>query len=522
MYLVITASKDTYITNKILENEYSASDANLGRAGTIDIFKLYNENKLSGTGSQTEISRGLIKFDFKSKVLDLMSGTLNLNHSSFKANLVMSDLMGSQFSPPNFKLILFPLSKSWDEGNGRDVTSFADLDVSNWITSSFSSSTESYWTVTGANSSGYLGESTIDIIASGNLSDGDGTKSLFVTQQFDEGNEDLSMDITTIVSATVAGLLPDQGFRIGFSGTQETDEKTRFVKRFASRHVSNRELIPRIVITWDDTVFDHHKNFYFDTSGSLFLNNFHRSRPADIRSGTYGDLVTGSDCMLVRIMTGSYTKWATASQHQAGTKIHYKTETYNYMTGVYSATFAIPSNDSTTTVDSDTIRGIIAKSGSINFDVHWFSLDKNQVYHTGSVTIKKGDRTSYDTISRDIQINVTNARSTYRQNDVAKFRIFASDIKATRAAVKLPIDLDSVILDEVYYRVRDADSKKIIVPFMKSNNGTRVSTDGAGMFFEVRMDTFDIGRTYTFDFLIIDRGIEQVVSSDNIRFRVDS
>jgi hypothetical protein len=516
MYLVVTASKDTYITNKILENQFSASDANLGRAGSLDIFKLYDENKLNGTGSQTEVSRALIQFDFKGKILELMSGTLNLNHSSFKAKLVLSDVKGSQFSPPNFKLILFPLSKSFDEGNGRDVTSFADLDRANWITSSYSNATEAYWAVTGAN------KLDSDIIASGNLSDGDGVKNLFITQQFDEGNEDLQMDVTTIVSATVAGIISDHGFRISFSGTQETDSKTRFVKRFASRHVSNRELIPKIVVTWDDTVFDHHKNFYFDTSGSIFLNNFHRSRPAEILSGTYGDPVTGSNCILIRLMTGSYTKWVTASQHQAGTRMHYTTETYNYVTGVYSATFAIPANDSTTTVDSDSIRGIIAKSGSVNFDVHWFSLDKNIVYHTGSLTIKKGDRTSYDTISRDLQVRVINMRSTYRQNDIAKFRIFANDIKATQRVVKLPVKLDPVVLDEIYYRVRDADSKKIIVPFMRSNNGTRVSTDGSGMFFKVRMDTFDVGRTYTFDFLVIDRDIEQVITTDHLRFRVDN
>ena len=43
MYLVITASKDTYITNKIIDNKFRVKDANVGRAGSIDIFKLYAE-----------------------------------------------------------------------------------------------------------------------------------------------------------------------------------------------------------------------------------------------------------------------------------------------------------------------------------------------------------------------------------------------------------------------------------------------------------------------------------------------
>ena len=44
MYRILTASKDTYITNKIINNSFRATDANLGSAGTLDLFKLYDEN----------------------------------------------------------------------------------------------------------------------------------------------------------------------------------------------------------------------------------------------------------------------------------------------------------------------------------------------------------------------------------------------------------------------------------------------------------------------------------------------
>ncbi len=46
MYLNITASKDTYIQNKILSNRFRTSDANVGQAGTLDLFKLYGESSL--------------------------------------------------------------------------------------------------------------------------------------------------------------------------------------------------------------------------------------------------------------------------------------------------------------------------------------------------------------------------------------------------------------------------------------------------------------------------------------------
>ena len=43
-----TGSMDTYITNKIINNESRATGANVGYASTIDLFKLYGETTLKG------------------------------------------------------------------------------------------------------------------------------------------------------------------------------------------------------------------------------------------------------------------------------------------------------------------------------------------------------------------------------------------------------------------------------------------------------------------------------------------
>ena len=63
MYRILTASKDTYITNKIINNSFRATDANVGQAATLDLFKLYGESVSGSTSSPTEISRLLVKFD---------------------------------------------------------------------------------------------------------------------------------------------------------------------------------------------------------------------------------------------------------------------------------------------------------------------------------------------------------------------------------------------------------------------------------------------------------------------------
>ena len=59
MYKILTASSDNYITNKYVNN-FRVKDANVGSAGTLDLFKLYNENPVkfvktpSAKNSKTE------------------------------------------------------------------------------------------------------------------------------------------------------------------------------------------------------------------------------------------------------------------------------------------------------------------------------------------------------------------------------------------------------------------------------------------------------------------------------------
>jgi hypothetical protein len=74
MYRILTASKDTYITNKIINNDFRATDANVGLAGTLDLFKLYGESTSGSNTTPKELSRILIHFDLDP--LRAMTGSL--------------------------------------------------------------------------------------------------------------------------------------------------------------------------------------------------------------------------------------------------------------------------------------------------------------------------------------------------------------------------------------------------------------------------------------------------------------
>lgn len=513
MYLILTSSKDTYITDKIINSAFRATDANLGRAGTLDLFKLYDESVISGESAPCEVSRALLKFDYG--ILRSLTGSvLNINSSNFKCFLKMQDALGTQTVPRNFHLIAYPLSQSFDEGDGRDVSAFGDIDVANFITASYSGGTVYPWFSSGANSIGLLGSNNIDIIGSGNL--GSGIEQLGVTQHFDEGTENLEIDVTKIVSATLAGNIPDYGFRISFSQAEENDTKTRFVKRFGSRHAKNVYLRPSIHVLFDDVIQDNHNSFVFDTTGSLFLVNYHRSLPSNILSGSSLSPIAGQNCLSVTLKTGSYTKTVFASSYTGST-------TGQGLDGVYQASLAIPYSDSSLVIGSSSISDFAAKSGSLKFLETWHSNDGKIGFYTGTLEIQSPYRSAFSSVPRKPTVAVTNLLSSYKTSDVVKIRLFGVDsLNYQNRPSKSLVNAKSEMFESLYYRVVDSDLGTVVIPYTKKSNATKCSIDSDGMYFNFRMSALYPGRVYYFEFLLSDRGVEFQIEDKSPLFRVDA
>jgi|LWDU01.1.fsa_nt_gi hypothetical protein len=517
MKFFCTASSDSYITDKIIDGKFRVEDANVGQAGTLDLFKLWGETTLKGTGSLNELSRLLVKFDYQN-IHNLTASKINLRGADFKAELRLFDIKAGNAVPANFNVAVFPLSQSFDEGVGKDVGSFGDLDTVNFLTASYVNGANVVWNLSGADKVGSLGTTGLDIFSQANFSDGNGLANIIGSQVFTKGTEDLLIDVTTLVSATVAGQMPNHGFRISFSGSDETDSKSRFVKRFASRHVADSQLRPRIEVSFDDSFQDNHSNFFFDLSGSLFLNAYARSGAAHLVSGSALTAITGTDSLFLKIKSGSFEYITSASQYSAGT---IDSAGERFVTGVYSASFAIPSNDSTVINFATTLAQMVERTGSIVFDEYWYSLDGNVGFHTGSLKLKRPPRFSADFTSQEPVIHVTNARSEYRITDEVRLRIFGRDLSDEQnTPVKRPIKLAPIIFDEVYYRVKDVDSGRLIFNFGEADNSTRVSTDSAGMFFDFHVDILPVGRVYEFEFLVVNRGIRTITKDPRARFVV--
>ena len=512
MIIICTASADTYITDKIINSSYRATDANVGQASTLDLFKLYDETRLNGSGSQTELSRILLKFDL-APILQLTSSILDLNSSDFSVSLELKDIMTGHAVPRNFTASVFPLSRSFDEGEGLDTGKFDDIHVANFITASYTTQ-NNLWFSQGANAGGLLGSNNIDYITSGNLNDGNGLISFENKQTFIDGTEDLAINLTQIISATLAQQIPDYGFRLSFTGSQESDLKTRFVKRFASRHVTNSELHPRLVVRFNDSITDNHRNFTFDNMGTLYLNSFAGSSYANLVSGSSLTPITGQNCLLLQLNKGNFNFYVTGSQRTAGTN-------GANVAGQYYATFSLPSTISTRYDKTTSIADLLSKNGEVEFTTYWKSLDDTIAYHTGSLTMKRAPRNSGISISREPQITVLNITKQYEKNDTVRIRIFGRDlINENSISFKRPIKLPSVIYENVYYQVVDRITGKIVLPYDNVTNSTKVSTDSDGMYFDFKMSALVPGRSYAFDFLIVERGTSFLVQNRDAVFVV--
>jgi hypothetical protein len=787
MYLNITASKDTYIHNKILANRYRTSDSNVGVAGTLDLFKLYGESTLPEIESvtQSEIvsitfpahedsnldSKYFILYDetdikyyvwfnvtdamaasvdpaiagataiqtdiavsasnvqvaaaitlavdaqAKFSVEDKLSGeveitviaeeptlnasngnisddsfeltitqhgnnpgtynldidsdghpdtaielsrillgfdldeladhtTLDVTDSDFKATLQLFDILDGQMAPTNFNVEIFPLAKTFTEGIGRDTGAFNDLDICNFVTSSYSS-TPVLWGIPGANKKGpsdaEIGED-IDVFASGA-----GGEQYYVTKEFVEGTESFTFDVTDIIKAMVLGDISNHGLRISLSELEEQDGKTYFLKRFASRHVLNQYLKPRLSVSWNDSYRDNSKNSIFDTSSTLIFQNTVRGTTT-FATGYEYEVDGNSDSLALTISTGSYTQTFAAERAKA-----YGTLS-NEIEGVYSASFTLDTLDgaesrvtsqqeeiirielidhdtdsenllgyyftisnnesepatydfwfgidgddapvaatnnptqitiasadvsatiatltssaidavtgmtstvyslgvvhvaldtkgspaniaSVGTIDDEdfsitryqegsslTLQDHIIASGSISFDTTWSGNSSadgtgtDVTLLTGSVIVNTPIRSAFNATRRNLIFSLLNAKQSYKVSEKAKLRVFSRDLNQELSSAKVALEIDSVIFDKMYYRIRDVSSGDLIIPFEKDNNGTRLSTDSAGMYFELSMASLFPGRSYTVDLLVVSDGNESVFECKNTRFRVD-
>lgn len=487
MYRIFKAKKDTYITNRIISNKRKFY-SNVGNATTLDLFKIYG---LTYTNNQPniELSRILVDFNLDDLINDFNKGLLDTTDPTFNCTLKLFGVNSGQMTPTNFNVICYPLAKEFSEGIGNDIVYFQDIDATNFI----SASENIVWGGIGANLSGTYGTNNIDLIRN-HITEGD----FFTTCSFITGQENLEIDVTKFISASLNGFIPNNGFRLSFIESEENDSKSRFVKRFASRNAKNPEIHPQLIIKYDDSIIDNSNNFVFNYEGNLFLYNNVRGTLKNIISGT--NYVSGSDCLLLKLSksltSGSYEQFITGSQFILGN---------SYKDGIYSANFTVNLNQNfQKPSDKD----------YLTFNAQWMSLDKSIIYSSGSLNIHFPSTNSLAIGPHRYYVNIINSKHSYDKNEVPRFRLHIEKADDTYVMYeKVPFITPSYIPERVYYRVKNAITKEVMIPFDTELNSTRLSNDSNNLFFDFHMLNLNHGLTYDFDILVIEDGIERVYDS---------
>ena len=207
----IFPTKDTFITNFRRRN-IAMTSSNVGRSEDLQIFKI-----ASTTYQPVSLARTLMHFDFSY----IPSG------SSQKFNLVLKDMQHNYTLPSSFDAEVQALTQDWDEGRGHDVDFFTDKGFCNWD----KSKSNVFWSVTGS-------------LATGSIAN----------FHFDNGDEDLNVDVTDIVENWISDPTSNYGFQIRLSSSMENDSSDYFVKMFHSRHTFFNDYRPYIEVAWDDSI----------------------------------------------------------------------------------------------------------------------------------------------------------------------------------------------------------------------------------------------------------------------------
>lgn len=502
MFLVLRSDKDAYITNKIIDG-IPAVSGNTGIAGSLDLFKLYGINVMpSGSESipQTELSRLLVHFDLEPLKDLLKSNKIDINDQKFNCKLQLTDVYGGQPSPNNFTIAVFPLSASFTEGFGKDVSYYADKDICNFL----SSSTSNAWFITGC------GLETVASSPGDYITSSVSLPSTKITQFFTTGEEDLVVDVTHLISATLTHELPDAGFRISFDNSLEENQYSYFVKRFGSRHAYNESKRPKLIVRYKDNIEDDSNNFYLDSSADIFMYNYVASTATNLLSAS--TFLTGSDCVLLEMKTavsgvGDYSLYFTGSQKSIGS---------NFLSGVYYASALVPLSD-------PNIKSYFLSSGSVSFTPIWTSLDQSVVFLTGSSLIAKApERGGKKLAPQRYTLNAIGISNDYLENEEVVFRVNIFDQNdPTIKAKRLPIILPGKVIRNAYFAVKNISTNEYAIPFDTEFESTKLSSDEDGMYMTCNTSALSAGESYVVEIMLIIDGIQHRYANASQAFRVN-
>ena len=335
---------------------------------------------------------------------------------------------------------------------------------------------DSSWRTAGATSGSYLASATFPV-----------------------GDEDLEVDITTLVNSWIDGSYENNGVMIRLSSSLEDSSRSYYTKKFFARSTEYHFSKPVLEARWDSSVRDDRGNFYLSSSlapaadnlNTIYLYNYVRGRLTNIPS-----IDTDNREIMVSLFSGSSSNTAASGSALIlsvdGTNVvtgnPYVVTGGLVSTGIYSASFAYTGSSTIETVydvwfsGSDSVRE--ATGSSLQFN-------------TGSVEVKRFTALQNTDTSKYV-LSVSNRNNTYNKDQTHRIRMYARQKRWSPniypTATTVP---NSLIFASASYQVYRVVDDRVVIPYNTGSiNGTRLSYDVSGNYFD--LDTSMLEENYTY------------------------
>lgn len=430
MILIKRATKDNTITNAKI-NGTNLSSSNQGKSEILDLFYISQNTSLASNGK----SRILMQFDISSFSSSIASGLLPSSSVEYRLKLVSSPHYESV--PQSFDIEVMPLSRSWDEGRGLSNfdEGLKDSGFSNWG----SANSTTPWTIPGSD---YL-------------------TSISASQHFDEGYENLDVDISNIVYAWLTGGIPNNGLVIKLPASQETGSQDYYVKKFFSRHALVPDRLPRIEARWTNYIHDDRSNVKYNTFANLYYYRSINGEFSNVGSTVFVDILNSSSTV-VQTLTASIKE-----------------------TGIYEASGVNVAFTSSTQIYRDV----------------WFT--NSQQLFTGSFAPTFATGSNFFDFSR-IKVDIPNLKDQYLNNEICNIRVFCREYDYKPALRKSgSVDPSPEPLKDAYYEIVNYENEQPIVSFSTGSiKYSKLSYDKNGNYFNLDTSNLEKGNVYKIKILV--------------------
>lgn len=268
------------------------NSVNTAKNPVCDLFygnTLY-DNSTTGT-TTNKFSRFILKLDLddlKTKINNKEIPTTNTKHVLKIKNTqnvnpdFPNEVYDNKKRATSFDLIFFKIEQFWDEGIGYDYLNSNVFFPDQLTTSTAGSNWYNATNATGWTNPGIIiyENDTSDTRYTGITSGFTAYTEIIAQQHFDNGNEDISVDITNYINSIIINNQPNYGLGIAFRRDYENINEY-LTPRYYSFYTKYTQTFfePFLETQYDDTILDDRKLFFNNKLNRLYLYTFKNGIP---------------------------------------------------------------------------------------------------------------------------------------------------------------------------------------------------------------------------------------------------